>query len=121
MSFRSAADGSGRATGTGTANSGGSPTGKLSRRKSSLGGGGGALGRASSFRLNGRIDDLLVEHGDTPLAIMCRRDFLKAQQDEVLLKSNKHYIRNPIERKIGLSGAGTSTGTNSNTNTGDTM
>ena len=55
-----------------------------------------------SFRLAGRIDDLLVEHGDTPLAVMCRRDFLKAQQDEVLLKSDKNYIRRPIEKKIGM-------------------
>lgn len=55
-----------------------------------------------SFRLAGRIDDLLVEHGDVPLAVMCRRDFLKAQQDEVLLKSDKNYIRRPIEKKIGL-------------------
>jgi hypothetical protein len=65
---------------------------KLTRR-SSLG----------SFRLAGRIDDLLVEHGETPLAVMCRRDFLKAQQDEMLLKSDKNYIRRPIEKKIGLS------------------
>lgn len=67
---------------------------KKLNRKSSVG--------AGSFRLAGRIDDLLVEHGETPLAIMCRRDFLKAQQDEVLLKSNKTYIRQPIEKKIGI-------------------
>jgi hypothetical protein len=61
-----------------------------------------SMSHMSSFRINGRIDDLLVEHGDTPLAIMCRRDFLKAQQDEVLLKSDKNYIRKPIEKKIGV-------------------
>jgi hypothetical protein len=61
-----------------------------------------SMARLSSFRLGGRIDDLLVEHGDTPVAVMCRRDLLKAQQDEVLLKSDKHYIRAPIEKKIGI-------------------
>jgi len=56
----------------------------------------------ASFRLGGRIDDLLMQGSDAPLAIMCRRDLLRAQQDQVLLQSQKAYIRKPIEKKIGL-------------------
>lgn len=53
-----------------------------------------------SFRIAGRIQDLFdAQAVDSPFAVMCRRDALKAEREELLLRSDKWHIRAPIEKR----------------------
>jgi hypothetical protein len=66
--------------------------------------GGGERERGStkrSFRIHQQIvAERFEEMANVPIAVMCRRDAVKAAQEETLLKSEKAYIREPIEKKI---------------------
>jgi hypothetical protein len=56
-----------------------------------------------SFRVQeSMVNDLYVEHQKVApiLAVMSRRDAIKAKQEETLLKSDKVYIREVIQKKI---------------------
>lgn len=66
---------------------------------------GGSSNSTKSMRKSFRIHQQLVnehfeETAHLPIAVMCRRDALKAQQEETLLKSDKLYIRESIEHKV---------------------
>lgn len=56
-----------------------------------------------SFRVQSQVvERLYAETSATaaPVLVLCRRDALKAKQEETLLKSDKLYIREPIEQKL---------------------
>jgi hypothetical protein len=80
------------------------------RRVSAIGSGGGtarAHRKRSSYHFESfLIDEAFSQAQENPnslasqLTILTRRDAVKAERDEILLKSNKLYIREPIEKKI---------------------
>lgn len=61
----------------------------------------GVLEAKKSFRVQQQIvEDLFEEFGHIPVVVMARKDALKAQQEENVLKSNKQYLKEPITRRI---------------------
>lgn len=61
----------------------------------------GTMSKQRSFRLQEEVvERLYAEQMAAPVMVLCRRDALKARQEEILLKSDKLYIRDPIQRKL---------------------